>query len=505
MEIGEEAPELGAEPLSLTSDTPLLRAQIKHSIEDAQAFGTRLKSVHKLADSYAQALNTAAACWVELIAELREVAVDLPISDEGEQVAASLKGLSEQVVQVLAAPLRAFYDNEIKPIRETKKSYDKVRQKYDDAERRSLSLKHQAEPDKVRQADEELRAKKWQLELQRFDMYAELESVQLRRKLLPQHAADFLHAHVACFHTSFGVLSAMETRSMVERVEAMGVTLEERKQLRQRERLQVAGQSQRHGTALSPGEQGAREAVVVADAELGSQQQGLLFHQVSTTLSRTFSPNSNGAGEQNMGRQSKKFKRRWCVVSDGYMFVYRWKGKDQINVGVTNVKVQLNLLLCSVKPDDAKIRFCFLLVNQNGDVHRFQAGSEADMRTWLACIQNAIGSALNAQPLLPRTSYDDGFEQPDGSASNVAVSRKRSFERQKQATLRLQALLSSPGNAMCADCSTSSHLTWAAINLGIFLCIDCAGIHRGLGTHISKVRSLELDTREWSESQLELM
>ena len=64
MEIGEEAPELGAEPLSLTSDTPLLRAQIKHSIEDAQAFGTRLKSVHKLADSYAQALNTAAACWV---------------------------------------------------------------------------------------------------------------------------------------------------------------------------------------------------------------------------------------------------------------------------------------------------------------------------------------------------------------------------------------------------------------------------------------------------------
>ena len=283
MEIGEEAPELGAEPLSLTSDTPLLRAQIKHSIEDAQAFGTRLKSVHKLADSYAQALNTAAACWVELIAELREVAVDLPLSDEGEQVAASLTGLSEQVVQVLAAPLRAFYDNEIKPIRETKKSYDKVRQKYDDAERRSLSLKHQAEPDKVRQADEELRAKKWQLELQRFDMYAELESVQLRRKLLPQHAADFLHAHVACFHTSFGVLSAMETRSMVERVEAMGVTLEERKQLRQRERLQVAGQSQRHGTALSPGEQGAREAVVVADAELGSQQQGLLFHQVCTT------------------------------------------------------------------------------------------------------------------------------------------------------------------------------------------------------------------------------
>lgn len=71
--------------------------------------------------------------------------------------------------------------------------------------------------------------------------------------------------------------------------------------------------------------------------------------------------------------------------------------------------------------------------------------------------------------------------------------------------MRLEALLAAPENSMCADCSTTSHLTWASINLGIFLCIDCAGVHRGLGTHISKVRSLELDTREWSESQIALM
>ena len=34
---------------------------------------------------------------------------------------------------------------------------------------------------------------------------------------------------------------------------------------------------------------------------------------------------------------------------------------------------------------------------------------------------------------------------------------------------------------------------WASLNLGSLICIECSGIHRNLGTHISKVRSLELD------------
>ena len=44
---------------------------------------------------------------------------------------------------------------------------------------------------------------------------------------------------------------------------------------------------------------------------------------------------------------------------------------------------------------------------------------------------------------------------------------------------------------------------WASWNLGVFLCIRCAGFHRRLGTHISKVKSVTLDS--WTDDQIEMM
>jgi len=43
---------------------------------------------------------------------------------------------------------------------------------------------------------------------------------------------------------------------------------------------------------------------------------------------------------------------------------------------------------------------------------------------------------------------------------------------------------------------------WASWNLGVFLCIRCAGIHRNLGVHISRVKSVNLDS--WTPEQIEV-
>ncbi|XP_052370323.1 arf-GAP with GTPase, ANK repeat and PH domain-containing protein 1-like [Oncorhynchus keta] len=44
---------------------------------------------------------------------------------------------------------------------------------------------------------------------------------------------------------------------------------------------------------------------------------------------------------------------------------------------------------------------------------------------------------------------------------------------------------------------------WASLNLGALICIECSGIHRNLGTHLSRVRSLDLD--EWPLELLKVM
>lgn len=76
-------------------------------------------------------------------------------------------------------------------------------------------------------------------------------------------------------------------------------------------------------------------------------------------------------------------------------------------------------------------------------------------------------------------------------------------DRSEQNRATLKQLVKLEGNKSCSDCKRNKHPRWASWNLGVFVCIRCSGIHRSLGVHISKVKSVDLDT--WTDEQMQSM
>uniref|UniRef100_A0A8C9Y6P4 ArfGAP with RhoGAP domain, ankyrin repeat and PH domain 3 n=1 Tax=Sander lucioperca TaxID=283035 RepID=A0A8C9Y6P4_SANLU len=96
----------------------------------------------------------------------------------------------------------------------------------------------------------------------------------------------------------------------------------------------------------------------------------------------------------------------------------------------------------------------------------FTAESEREKRDWMEALQEAIAETL----------------------SDYEVAEK---------------IWSNRSNRMCADCKALNP-DWASINLCVVICKNCAGQHRGLGTMVSKVQSLKLDTSVWSNQIVQL-
>uniref|UniRef100_A0A669DF90 Arf-GAP with GTPase, ANK repeat and PH domain-containing protein 3 n=1 Tax=Oreochromis niloticus TaxID=8128 RepID=A0A669DF90_ORENI len=114
--------------------------------------------------------------------------------------------------------------------------------------------------------------------------------------------------------------------------------------------------------------------------------------------------------------------------------------------------------------------FEFVIVSLTGQTWNFEASTYEERELWVQAIESQIFASLQ---------------------SCESIKNKSRLGSQSDA-MAIQSIRNVRGNSFCVDCDAPNP-DWASLNLGALMCIECSGIHRNLGTHLSRVRSLDLD------------
>ncbi len=474
-------------------DSPNLRRKTHEHAENIEQLRSEMRVLLKTSHAFLHASGDASERWGLLAEgfykpEIREVD---PVMKRFANVLVDLTKIKEVLLDSVDSNVRltieAFLHDDVKRFQSLRRDLQRAREHYESLDHKyMLHRRHKSTRpssaimamnvagkghDAVEEAMyEDLQSAKARFELARFGFIQQLNTLETKKRcVLAARVANCMHDFLQVFRFSYQRLAAES--AFIDQVRAAHAGSEARLRMmegkwtekQQQLTLQLHSghfpymSKERRKTAPS------RKVVIRSRLSRSSLDPDIL-HQ--------------GYLYKRTTNVRKDWKRRWFVLRHDCLVYYRgWKDTEAQDV--------CDILLCTVREaKNPDLKCCFEVISPNNRAYVLQASNEAEMNTWIDAIRKAIEAKLAQTP-----------------ATTTSPGGRPSLSRSSGLADHEVALLLSK-NPHCADCNTPKP-DWVSLNLGVLICITCSGIHRSLGTHISKVRSIALD--RLSRTQLQLL